>query len=161
MQKFLTIFTALSFIIGIQSCVTSDMYQSQVDIKDGKWYIADQPTFTFNVTDTAAMYNTNMIIRHDDTYPYNNVWLKLLIQKPNDSIYTDSVQIDFTLSDEKGYWLGLAQGNFYVHKLRIPEPTLATFTHSGTYTIKVKQMMRKDPLPAILNVGLQISKRKD
>lgn len=160
-SKILFYSISLLCLLTWSACVTSDAYQNQVNIKNASWSSEFTPSFTFEVEDTAALYNISAMIRHDDSYIYNNIWLKLYIQKPNDSTFSDSFQVDFTLSDEKGYWLGLQQSNFYIHKLNIIHPDLQKFTTPGTYTIKVKHLMRTDPLPAIMNVGIRLDKRKN
>lgn len=151
----------ISFIIiaifSFQSCVTNNSFQHQVNIPDAEWNLNEPVTFEYNILDTNITYQTHLIMRHDDAYPYSNIWLRFYIQSPIDSQFTDSFQTELIIADNQGYWLGEEQGSFFIHRIPLNFKKLTSYPLSGNYKIKIAHLMRKDPLPSIINIGWQVT----
>ena len=60
-----------------------------------------------------------------------------------------------TLADNNG-WKGSGMDDIYEHRVRILD--LAGFPKPGTYSFTLEQIMRDDPLPHVLNVGVRLEK---
>lgn len=152
----------IGFMIAVlltASCTVNNNYQKEVNIPEGKWFIKNQPEFTFNIEDTAVNYQPFILLRNDDAYGYNNIWFKILIKKPGEKSFTDSMQIEAKLSDEEGNPFGLQQGNIWFYRIALGNKKLQHFSQKGNYTIAIKQMMRDNPLTSVLNVGFALEKR--
>ncbi len=150
------IFTSFS----LSSCGTeSAYYQKQVGIPETLWYADNQPEFSVELNDSSFNYNLFLLIRHDEAYPYANLWYNLKIKKPGDSVYSQEVRLETTLADSDGKWLGLGINDITEHKLPIRIADSVLFDQTGLYHFKIEQAMRTNPLPSILNVGLIIESR--
>ena len=137
------------------SCTTIDLYEKSVAIPGHSWKNDFRPSFTFTIKDTTSPYELFLILRHNDQYNYNNIYINLSAKLPgSDSVR--KIRRDLTLAtDEKG-WLGDGMDDIYEHRIQLgdPEPLKA-----GNYIFTVEQVMRENPLKNVLNVGLRIEKK--
>lgn len=148
-QVFLPIATALCFA----SCDTIDLYEKNVVIPDHEWQSNHKPSFTFTIKDTTAPYQVYLVLRHNERYSFNNIWLNFHIQSPLDTISIR--QIEKTLANNQG-WLGRGMDDVYEHRLpMLDRPQLFV---AGQYTFTLEQIMRQDPLENIMNVGIRVEK---
>lgn len=151
----------LLFVMAISfgSCLTSDSFQKQIAIDKAAWSRAQQPEFEFEINDTSANYEPQLLIRHDDNYPFSNIWVRIFIQLPTDSVITDSFQAEIPLADPEGNWLGAAQSVNWTHRVRVSSKKFDDFKKRGRYKVRVAQIMREDPLQGVLNVGWRLDKK--
>ncbi|HVZ97647.1 MAG TPA: gliding motility lipoprotein GldH [Chitinophagaceae bacterium] len=146
-------FVAIHFV----SCVKIDLYEKDVAIPSQQWFYNTTPSFTFDITDTASLYNLYIVLRHTDAYEYNNIWLRLGTKAPGDSMEYQNLNLSLA-SDAHG-WEGTGTDDiFEVRKNITPGPV--PFKRPGRYTFSVAQIMRENPLKHILNIGLRIEKVK-
>jgi gliding motility-associated lipoprotein GldH len=96
-------------------------------------------------------------LRHSDAYLYNNIWIKGTVREPGDSA-ARSQNYDLTLATNDKGWLGSGMDDIYEHRVLIQPET--RFTRPGTYSFTLEQIMRDDPLPYVLNVGVRVEKAK-
>jgi gliding motility-associated lipoprotein GldH len=141
----------ISFLI---SCDTIGIYEKNIFFKEHSWSSKSKPSFTFTITDTNSLYQIYAIIRHEDSYRYNNCWLNITTIAPNDTAI--SQQINLLLADNKKGWLGTGMDDIFDHRIRLTRsPQKLKF---GNYTFTLQQIMREDPLQAVLNAGIRIEK---
>jgi gliding motility-associated lipoprotein GldH len=141
----------ISFLIG---CDTIGIYEKNSFFKEHHWSNKVKPSFTFTITDTNSLYQIYAIIRHEDSYRYNNLWLNITTIAPNDT--AKSQQVNLLLADNKKGWLGIGMDDIFDHRIRLtrnPQKLKA-----GNYTFTLEQIMREDPLNAVLNAGIRIEK---
>lgn len=119
------------------------------------WKESEKPTFQFNITDTTSLYNIFFVIRHQDAYRYNNVWVNITVKSPVD---TSQVRREFILSNNTQGWLGSGMDDIFEHRISFNNKP-ATLK-KGTYTFTLQQAMREDPLEYIMNVGIRVEKAK-
>lgn len=145
----------ISVIATSAGCSHIDVFEKNAIIPKQKWSYTYQPTFVFNISDTASAYNIFITLRHTDAYKYNNIWLKIGSTAPGDSIRYQNLDLQLG-TDAKG-WDGEGMDDiFEVRKNITPGPV--HFKKAGSYSFTVSQMMREDPLSHILNVGLRVEK---
>lgn len=120
-----------------------------------EWKSSEKPVFTFEITDTASLYNIFFVIRHEDAYGYNNIWVNMNVRSPADTI---NVRREFILANNKTGWLGSGMDDIFEH--RIPFNDKPAPLHQGKYTFTLQQDMREDPLEHVLNVGIRVEKVK-
>ena len=127
-------------------------------IPDHAWSSNFKPEIKFTVRDTMARYNIYAVIRHTDAYEFNNIWINIYTKIPGDSTMRKQ-QLDLKLAtDDKG-WLGSGMDDIFEHRILItaqPEP----LTKAGVYIFRLENIMRVDPLPEVLNVGIRVEKAK-
>ena len=148
----------LAFSIFFSSCNTIDLYERNVAIPKQEWSTSFKPQFKFIIKDTTQPYQVYVVLRHNDKYNYNNIWINLYTQAPGDSI--QKVQYELPLASKEKGWLGSAMDDIYEHRISItPQNQSLYFKKSGEYTFTIEQIMREDPLQNVLNVGLRIEKK--
>jgi gliding motility-associated lipoprotein GldH len=149
--RLLSCFFALLFIA---SCDRKTLYQETQEIPDGGWNYRDSLNFTFPVTDTTELYDMYLIFSHADSFPHQNIYLKLYTRFP-DGKRLSRVR-SFDLFDAKGASNGDCSGG----KCRVRSllQDNAYFNRPGAYTITLEQFTRHDILPGVESLGLSIEK---
>ena len=144
----------------LSGCVTAPVYQRQEGIPNTRWASAYKPSFLFNISDTLSTYNLFFLIRHTEAYPFSNLWLRFSIQGPGDSTAI-AQQIEIPLAQDNGAWYGRGMNEIWEQRMPIATQhgTYILFPKKGAYTITFEHLMRTDPLPEVLNVGLRVEKR--
>lgn len=150
------VFATLLFSVTFYSCTHIGLFEKQEVVPSQEWYYDFVPAFTFEITDTTALYNVYLTIRHTDLYEYNNLWVKVGKQFPGaDSLTYQNINLKLG-SDDKG-WFGTGMGDIF--EVRTPiTPGPVSFKNAGKYTFTIAQIMRENPLKYILNVGLRLEK---
>lgn len=147
--------TALLFLL---SCHTGDLYEKVESIPQQEWKSDYKPRFEFTVKDTAADYQLNIILRHNEKYGYRNVWLNLYAQAPGDTARKFTVELP--LASGQNGWLGSGMDDLYEHRIALTlDPSKFNFRKPGDYSFTLEHIMREDPLQNVLNVGLSIEKK--
>jgi gliding motility-associated lipoprotein GldH len=146
-----------AFMSLLASCMPAPHYQKQEAIPGNAWTYNFKPVFTFEITDTTAVYEPYFIIRHTQAYPYNNIWMWLYIKTPGDTV-ASKARINIVLSEPTGKWLGRGMGEIYEQRVRISLGDSVNLSRKGTYEVAMEQNMRINPLPEILHVGLRVEK---
>ncbi len=153
LKKFINIFWHVSVV----SCIKIDLFEKQVQIPSQQWFYNDVPHFTFHITDTTSLYNLYIVLRHTDSYNYNNIWLRLGSKAPGDTMQFQNINLQ--LATDANGWEGTGTDDiFEVRKNITPGPV--PFKKPGDYTFSISQIMRENPLRHILNVGLRVEKVK-
>jgi len=145
----------------LASCQTIDLYEKNVSIPGHAWKSSYRPEFRFIIKDTTAPYEVYIVLRHNEKYAYNNIWLNLTTRFPGDTVQ-HKVQYELPLANSEG-WIGTgaAMDDLYEHRILItPRNEPVTFRKPGEYVFTIEQIMREDPLENVLNVGLRIEKKQ-
>ena len=145
----------LPAILLFFSCNLPGTFEKNVEISGHAWSYINQPEIKFNVTDTVSTYNVFVSLRHTDAYAYKNIWLYISTQQPGDSTFHKD-RFEFTLQNQNGEWLGTGMSDIW--EVRCPLFTNIRFTRLGTYTIRLQQTMRDNPLMHVMNAGIRIEK---
>lgn len=153
--------TLLCFIIcvcGLGSCQSIDLYERTQAIPHHQWSNSFKPQFTFTIKDTSSPYQVYIILRHNDLYNYNNIWVNLYTKAPGDTV--QKVQYELPLASKEKGWLGSAMDDIYEQRIAItPGNQKLYFKKPGTYTFTIEQIMREDPLANVMDVGLRLEKK--
>jgi len=108
------------------------------------------------ITDVQSLNNISLMVRHADTYPYNNLFLFVNSTYPDGKVTTDTMEV--ILANNKGEWQGSGVGDIY--DLKVPIKKNVRFVLPGKYRFSFEQGMRVDPLPMIMDIGFEIEKSK-
>ena len=131
------------------------LFQKVVSLPKQSWSYTNTPAFQFQIPDSSAAYRVFFIIRHTDAYEYNNIWINFSSRLPGDSIPRND-RFNIPLANEK-QWLGTGMDDIFDHRVLLyPQPV--KFKTTGEYTIEIRQDMRVDPLPHVMNIGLRLEK---
>ena len=141
----------------LSSCDTIDLYERVVPIPKHQWQSSFKPSFTFQIKDTNVSYQVFLIVRHNNQYRYNNIWVNLTAKGPVDSV--QKFKLELPLANKEG-WLGTGMDDIFEHRIAFTlDPSRFQFSRSGDYTFTLEQIMRDDPLEHIMNVGIRIEKK--
>lgn len=147
-----------NFIIILILCITAscthiDLFEKNIAIPQQKWSNSFKPEFKFEIKDTTTYYQLYLILRHNEKYNYNNLWINLYVQPPGDTAHKSSFELPLA-TNEKG-WLGSSMDDIYEHRIKLINPLKMK---AGEYKFKIEQIMREDPLLNVLNIGLRVEK---
>ncbi|MEJ7681288.1 MAG: gliding motility lipoprotein GldH [Segetibacter sp.] len=145
----------LLLLLSPAACQTIDIYEKTIAFRDHNWQSAENPSFAFEITDTTSLYNIFLVLRHEDAYNYNNIWINLTVKSPVDMV---TIRREFVLGSNKQGWLGSGMDDVFEHRIAFnnkPAPL-----HKGKYIFTLQQDMREDPLEHIINAGIRVEKVK-
>ena len=120
-----------------------------MDVK--QWSAADTLKYPITVSGDDDHYQYFLSVRHQKTYEFSNLWIQMII-KGNGIDTSFKVEVPLFKVDGKPY--GKPSGSLCTQT--IPVKNLNTFTAKGNYRVNIVQLMRKDPLDGIEDVGLII-----
>lgn len=158
------IFSALSISVLtccflFTNCGTIDLYERVVPIPKHKWQSSFKPSFRFIIKDTTVPYQMFLILRHNEKYNYNNLWVNLYTVVPGSKTATRT-QYELPLATNEKGWLATAMDDIYEHRIALtPLNQKLFFRKSGEYVFTVEHIMREDPLENVMNVGLRVEKK--
>jgi gliding motility-associated lipoprotein GldH len=149
------------------SCTTIDLYEKVAPVPKHQWQSNFRPKFTFTIKDTTVPYQAFVILRHNNQYKYNNIWVNLWVKPPFDTV--QKLSLELPLANKEG-WLGSGMDDVFEHRVRLGNEMeklspvqMSTdgfyFTRSGEYTFTLEQVMRDNPLLHVMNVGLRLEKK--
>lgn len=152
----------------LSSCTTIDLFEKMVSLPAQQWPGSLKPQFTFQIKDTSVSYDIYILLRHNNKYKYNNIWVKLWAQAPADSL--QKLSLELPLANKEG-WLGTGMDDVFAHRIRVggeaeklsflkPAADGFRFSKPGAYSFTLEQIMRDDPLPDVLNVGIRLEKKR-
>ncbi len=156
MRTFCFLFFVFCFLIS--GCLPAPYFQKEASIPQYAWAYNYKPAFTFDITDTTAIYQSYFLIRHTQSYPYCNIWMWVYVKTPGDSI-PKKERVNITLAENSGKWLGRGMGEIYEQRMKVDFSDSIRFHKAGTYTVSMEQNMRINPLPEVLNVGFRLEKK--
>lgn len=138
----------------LSACGPDFLLKEHKDIPKGIWAYRDTIDFKFTVTDTGALYNLYVDFSYADTFPNQNIYVKFYTRFPDGKRLSKPLSFDFF--DPQGAPAGKCSGGKCSTQIPIQEN--AFFEKAGDYTITLEQFGRRDSLPGILNIGLNVEK---
>ena len=147
----LLILTATVFF----SCDTIDLYEKITAIPGHEWKSDFKPKFNFIIKDSTSVYDVFVVLRHNEKYEFNNIWISLTTQRKGDT--SETGQYELPLANNEG-WMGSAMDDLYEHRIRIT-PADGIRLRTGEYFFTIGHIMRKNPLENVMNIGLRVEKR--
>lgn len=144
--------------VWLSSCTKIDLYEKVATLPNHEWKSAYRPSFTFDIKDTTVPYQIYVILRHNEKYNYNNIWVNLHTKSPDGTV--SKAQYELPLATNANGWLGTGMDDLYEHRIALtPINQQFYFKKAGTYTFTLEQIMREEPLKNVMNVGLRIEKK--
>jgi gliding motility-associated lipoprotein GldH len=149
-NSFLVIMVCL---MASASCTQTNVFENNTNIPGNAWKNSFAIKGSFAVTDTVALYKTFIVLRHTDAYKYSNIWLNLGLQAPGDSMRYSKINIE--LGTDAGGWMGTGMNDIW----ELRQLILVPLKKAGTYNYSISQIMRDDPLTAVMSAGLRVEKQ--
>ena len=154
-RPLLLITYCLLLITAFVGCKQIDVFERNASIPKHEWNYNFQPSFEFNIADTSIEYNLYVVLRHTDAYKYNNIWLNIGTQFPADTMRFQ--RFDLLLGDDAKGWEGAGMDDIWEIRRSVTNGPIK-FRKKGKYKFIVGQIMRENPLPNILSVGIRVEK---
>ncbi len=148
--RFIIFFSSLF----LASCDTVSVYEKIASFPVFKWETTNKPTFNFTITDTTALYNIYIVIRHEDAYHFNNLWLNVTTKAPGTAPVNQ--QLELVLANNGRGWLGSGLDDIFTHRVRITQSPIKL--KKGDYQFTLQQIMRENPLQSVLDAGIRVEK---
>ncbi|MGB3617312.1 MAG: gliding motility lipoprotein GldH [Catalinimonas sp.] len=141
---------------GLAACDPARIYEKNLEVPGASWVEDSLVTFEFEVPDSTQAYNVYYNVRNSLDYPFYNLYLTYYLEDSSGREVSSRLQ-ELTLFDPKtGEPRGSSLSDLFDHQiLGLPG---YRFPHAGRYTFKLKQYMRQDPLPGVLNVGIRVER---
>lgn len=147
---------SLIVIVACFACDPARVYEQNHDIDNYQWYIDSVATFRFSIEDASQPYHIYYNVRNAISYPYYNLYVTYYLTDSTGKQLSSKLQ-ELTLMDpQTGKPLGDGLGDIFDHQ--IVSVSNFKFPRKGEYIFKVKQYMRKDPLPGIMSMGIRVEK---
>ncbi len=143
----------LTVLFFLQGCGVTGLYEQTRLFPKQEWASAERLNFNFDVADSLAFYNIFFVIRHDDRYGYNNIWLNYSFVPPGDTARTNKIEV--VLADAKG-WIGSSMDDIVEQRLLLNNTPVRL--KEGRYSFVLQQIMREDPLGGVLSAGIRVEK---
>ena len=137
------------------SCTTIDLYEKTVPIPNHAWLNSFRPSFDFTIKDTSSLYQLFLVLRHDEKYNYNNIYLNLYVKAPGQDS-TIKFQRDLTLATNEKGWKATGMDDIYEHRIPLGDPQTLK---AGNYKFTLEQIMRENPLQNVYDAGIRIEKK--
>mgnify|MGYP000887611743 CR=1 FL=1 len=145
----------IALLVSLFGCTSVGVFEKNIAIPDHSWHSNFQPEVRVDITDTTAAYRVYVVIRHTNAYEYNNLWVNLYRSVGADSF--PPVRMNLTLASNDKGWLGTGMDDIYEQRVLITSPEGTRFK-PGVQTFRIEQIMRRDPLPHVMNAGIRVEK---
>lgn len=122
-----------------------------------EWKYDFKPSFDYTINDTTELYNLYIVIRHTDAYRYNNIWLNVGTTSPGDT--TRYQRFDLQLGTDATGWEGNGMDDIWELRKSITNGPFK-FNKKGDYKFTIAQVMRENPLPGIMSIGVRVERVK-
>lgn len=137
-------------------CDTKAVYSEYTDIDDGKWYIKNAPSFTFEIKDATEPYNIYYNLRNSLSYGYYNLYLTRYLRDERGKEIESRLDELILMDPKTGKPNGDGLGDLFDHKFLVKRNY--RFPKAGKYTMQIRQYMRQDPLLNIQSVGITVER---
>lgn len=135
-------------------CSEPFAYKAEHAFPQGKWAYADTVDFNVPVSDTSHLYNLYIEFNHVDTFPNQNIYLKLYTRFPSGK-RVNRIR-SFDLFDVEGKATGKCSGDECSTRLLLQDNLY--FNQLGDHLITLEQFTRSNPVGGIRSVGILLEK---
>lgn len=142
-------------IFSLSACDKNRIYEKNIDISDYNWKIADVKEFSFDITDTTRTYQIFFHVRNASGYEYYNLYLSQTLIGPDRNKLYSRLHEMYLMDPKTGEPLGSGAGDIFDHTFLAIKAQ--RFPKVGTYKIRLRQYMRKNPLPGIMAIGIKVA----
>ena len=132
------------------SCQQEVVYNTILSLPTQGWAADSMMVFTPRIDDTLGNYQLQLLLRHNERYAYQNIWL--FVEVRQDTLLLHSDTIECMLADERGVWYGKGMTRFTLPLLYKEDIAMP----AGEYVVTVQQGMREETLQGITEVGLKV-----
>jgi gliding motility-associated lipoprotein GldH len=134
------------------ACSQREVFLSYHSFPGEGWSDRETARFEAPIGDASTPYCVWIELRHNNLYPFRNLWLFIDYETPSGSVGRDTLSTE--LADPYGKWYGRGRG---IYSYSIPYQLYQQYPDTGVYVYTIRHGMRTPLLEGITNVGLRIS----
>lgn len=150
------VYSSVVLLLLLTACGEKDFFSNTQTLANQCWEQKNKIKFEVDVTSTDLSYDFWVDFRHNDNYPYSDIYLFLDIEFPNGKSSHDTIH--YIMQEPGGKWLGENSGSLVENHVMIKSNS--KFPVKGKYKMSLQHAMRDDKLDGIEDVGLVITERK-
>ena len=155
MKTSLAFFCSILLTLSITSCDFDKIHDEYVDLENQVWHVDSLPHFEFEVIDAAKSYQIEYKIRYALGYPYQNLYVTYYLEDDAANIISSDLQEIVLFDSKTGEPQGSGLGDIFdFQTMGLP---VVKFPKAGTYHFRLKQFMRREELPFIMSVGIEVA----
>ena len=140
-------------IFLISACGQKHVYSDYQPVQDLKWLSTDTFSFIFDIPENRD-YLLSLSARHRKDYEFSNLWMKVRLKGMN----TDTTfRFEMQLFNMEGIPYGECSGSTCTQTIPLKNGTMPLI--KGKYELQILQLMRKDPLEGIQDIGVIVDQQ--
>jgi gliding motility-associated lipoprotein GldH len=155
-------FIPILFLVGLigTACQGNSHYHHSETIPAKGWELNQTLYFQDSLrADVPERLHFEVSIRHNNLYPYQNLWMYLRTRTSDGTNRLDS--INWILAEPSGRWLGSGWGSLYNLTHRLPDLEVKKTFGTRWFSIEVQHGLRDQELPGVEDVGIHLFTDKD
>jgi gliding motility-associated lipoprotein GldH len=133
------------FLLTLSACDRGVLISEKWIWKDKQWIAGDKKTMVMEAVDTNTVYQMDLLVGHEETYGYQNLYIKTTTTFPSGKEVVSVTSLE--LVDDQGGWVGDYGENCC--KAELPLQRRFTFPEIGKYTWTVEPWMRLDTVKGV------------
>ncbi|MBQ9340156.1 MAG: gliding motility lipoprotein GldH [Paludibacteraceae bacterium] len=137
------------------SCTRGVMYSHYENVPCDGWHADSVLKYDICPTDSVSPYIIAIDIRHNEQYPFQNIWLFADLYA--DSVFVQRDTLEYYLADHRGEWLGSGFGR--LKNMSCLWLSNTTLPPADTMHIYISHGMRCDTLTGVEAVGVTIEEQ--
>ena len=137
----------------MSSCTHGVLFSRFENTPHEGWHADSALHFSIGISDSLPPCDLVFDIRHNEQYPYQNIWLLTDLYADSAFVLTDT--LEYYLANQRGEWLG----NGFGRLKDMPALWLnnTVLPHADTIHIYVRHGMRTDTLRGVESIGLTLN----
>ena len=144
--------TSFVLILLLSACQPTPFYEVKLPVDPMGWAYDNKKSFEVEVIDTIPFYDMHLNVTHDDTYSYQNMYMKVTTSFPNQEDKEEQLNID--LAEKNGQWIGKCSKEKCELKVYLLEKF--KFARPGKYSFAFEQYSRDANLKGIEELKLTL-----
>lgn len=151
----------LFLFVVLFSCSTEALKYH--DFKQNTWKSEERVSFEFNFEDSSGQHDLELAVRHQTSYPYQNLILFAHHYFESKKLSTDTFNIE--LATNSGKWYGIGKSD--VREFIAENHTLPKTYAKGLHIVEIELAMRESnnleikELEGISGISLYLSERNE
>ncbi len=143
-------------MLYLSSCSQPHYFEAKIKVPNQTWNYDSIVHFGVPINDSSKFYRLWLVIKHEESYPYANLWLKVITKCPCGAIKVDTVNIWFL--DQHQRFIGTGIGKTWT--VIWPFQDSVKFPTNGIMDVYIQHIMRKNNITGIKEIGLIVDKLK-
>jgi len=140
---------SLIFLFGCNG--PTIVHEDQMQL-DESWSYSQPFSTELDVTDTEALFDLAVEIKHSTHFGFENLYLLIGTEFPDGKFIEEPISLE--LADKKGNWQSKCRGENCQLEFFLQEKF--KFKQSGKYKFTIGQYSRKEELEGILAIGFKL-----